>query len=102
MSTGIRSGDNPGRAGTAALLGWTNVGKSTLLNRLVGDKLAAVSDAAQTTRNRIAGVCNVTGRGQVVFVDTPGLHRPRFKMNRAMIRLAHAAPSSRTPLKCVG
>lgn len=72
-----------------ALLGWTNVGKSTLLNRLVGDKIAAVADVAQTTRNRITGVLNLPGRGQIVFVDTPGLHRPRFKMNREMVRQAH-------------
>jgi GTP-binding protein Era len=72
-------------------LGWTNVGKSTLLNRLVGIKLAAVSDVSQTTRNRIMGVLNLPGRGQIVFIDTPGLHRPRFKMNRAMVELSHRA-----------
>jgi GTP-binding protein Era len=71
-----------------ALIGWTNVGKSTLLNRLVGDKIAAVADVAQTTRRRIRGVMHVRGRGQIVFVDTPGLHRPRFAMNRAMVELA--------------
>ena len=76
----------PERAGTAALVGWTNVGKSTLLNRLVGDKIAAVADVAQTTRNRITGVRNVARRGQIAFVDTPGLHRPRHKMNREMVR----------------
>ena len=75
------------RAGFVALVGWTNVGKSTLLNRLVGTKLAAVADAAQTTRNRILGVRNIPERGQIVFVDTPGLHRPRHRMNRAMIRI---------------
>ncbi len=77
--------DSKFRAGTAAILGWTNVGKSTLLNRLVGVKLAAVADVAQTTRHRISAVRSVAGRGQIVFIDTPGLHRPRYKMNRAML-----------------
>jgi GTP-binding protein Era len=75
------------RCGSVALLGWTNVGKSTLLNRLVGAKLAAVSPAAQTTRHRITGVVQLP-RGQVAFVDTPGLHEPRFRMNRAMVEQA--------------
>jgi len=79
------------RSGFVALLGWTNVGKSTLLNRLVGTKLAAVADVSQTTRNRIMGVCNLPGRGQIVFIDTPGLHRPRYRMNRAMVAVARQA-----------
>jgi len=69
-------------------MGWTNVGKSTLLNRIVGEKVAAVAEVPQTTRNRIQGVRNVPGRGQVIFVDSPGLHRPRHRMNRNMVRLA--------------
>lgn len=76
------------RCGLVALLGWTNVGKSTLLNRLVGEKLAAVADAPQTTRNRITGVLTLSGRGQLVFVDTPGFHKPRYRMNRTMVELA--------------
>jgi GTP-binding protein Era len=75
-------------SGFAALVGWTNVGKSTLLNRIVGEKVAAVSEVPQTTRNRILGVRTLPGRGQVAFVDTPGLHRPRHRMNRNMVRLA--------------
>ena len=78
----------PHRAGFAALMGWTNVGKSTLMNRIVGEKVAAVAEVPQTTRNRIQGIRNVPGRGQVVFVDSPGLHRPRHRMNRNMVRLA--------------
>ncbi len=77
------------RAGVVALLGWTNVGKSTLLNRLVGTKLSAVAEAPQTTRFRIMGVRNVAGAGQIAFVDTPGLHEPRTKMNRSMLRRVH-------------
>ena len=79
------------KAGQVAIVGWTNVGKSTLLNRLVGEKLAAVADVTQTTRHRIIGVRPVPGRGQVVFVDTPGFHRPRERMNRAMVESARSA-----------
>ncbi len=79
------------RAGYVAVLGWTNVGKSTLVNRLVGAKIAAVSDVAQTTRHRITGVATLEGRGQVVFVDTPGIHDPRHRMNRAMVETAREA-----------
>lgn len=76
------------RSGFAALLGWTNVGKSTLLNRLVGVKLAAVADVAQTTRHRIVGARTDPEGGQILFVDTPGLHEPRHRMNRAMVETA--------------
>ncbi len=79
------------RAGFVALLGWTNVGKSSLLNRLVGTRLAAVADASQTTRRPITGVRTLSGRGQLVFVDTPGLHRPRYKMNRSMVAATQRA-----------
>jgi GTP-binding protein Era len=71
-----------------ALAGWTNVGKSTLLNRLIGEKVAAVSPVAQTTRNRITGVLSLGDSGQIVFLDTPGFHRPKYRMNRAMVQVA--------------
>jgi GTP-binding protein Era len=70
-----------------ALVGRPNAGKSTLLNRLVGEKLAIVSDKPQTTRNRIIGVRNYEG-AQVVFVDTPGVHRPLHRLNVRMVDTA--------------
>jgi GTP-binding protein Era len=71
-------------AGTVAILGRPNVGKSTLLNRIVGEKLAIVTPKPQTTRNRITGVYN-GDRGQIVFVDTPGVHGARKGLNRFMV-----------------
>ena len=82
------------KSGHVAIAGWTNVGKSTLLNRLVGEKIAAVADVPQTTRHRITGVLSLPGRGQIVFVDTPGFHHPRERMNRAMIGAAREALTS--------
>lgn len=76
------------RSGFVSIAGWTNVGKSTLLNRLVGEKIAAVSPVAQTTRRRIVGALRVAGRGQALFVDTPGFHVPERRMNRAMVENA--------------
>jgi GTP-binding protein Era len=71
-------------AGTVAILGRPNVGKSTLLNRIVGEKLAIVTPKPQTTRNRITGVYN-NPRGQIVFVDTPGVHGAKKELNRFMV-----------------
>jgi GTPase len=75
------------KAGFVSLVGLPNAGKSTLLNRLVGTKLAIVSDKPQTTRNRILGVRNYPG-GQVVYLDTPGIHRPVHRMNVRMLDAA--------------
>jgi GTP-binding protein Era len=71
-------------AGTVAILGRPNVGKSTLLNRIVGEKLAIVTPKPQTTRDRITGVYN-DPRGQIVFVDTPGVHGAKRGLNRYMV-----------------
>ena len=75
------------KSGFVSLVGRPNAGKSTLLNRLVGTKLAIVSDKPQTTRNRIRGVRNYAD-AQVVFVDTPGIHRPLHRMNVRMVDTA--------------
>jgi GTP-binding protein Era len=73
--------------GSVAIVGRSNVGKSTLLNRLLREKIAIVSDKPQTTRTRILGVAHVEG-GQIVFLDTPGFHEPRHLLNRRMVRTA--------------
>lgn len=73
--------------GFVSLIGRPNAGKSTLLNRLVGTKLAIVSDKPQTTRNRIVAVRNYPD-GQVVFTDTPGIHKPLHRMNVRMLDAA--------------
>jgi GTP-binding protein Era len=75
------------KAGFVALVGRPNAGKSTLLNRFVGQKLAIVSDKPQTTRHRIVGVRSAPG-GQMVFIDTPGIHKPAHRMNRRMVQAA--------------
>lgn len=80
------------KAGFVALVGRPNAGKSTLLNKLVGQKVAIVSDKPQTTRNRIVGVRNYAdaaiGEGQIVFVDTPGVHKPLHRLNVRMVDAA--------------
>ncbi len=78
----------PGRrAGSVALVGRPNAGKSTLMNRLLAEKLAIVSDKPQTTRHRLVGILS-DERGQMVFYDTPGIHRPLHRLNKQMVRHA--------------
>ena len=75
------------KSGYVSLIGRPNAGKSTLINAIVGAKVAIVSDKPQTTRGRILGVKNYPD-GQVVFVDTPGIHRPLHRMNVRMVDAA--------------
>jgi GTP-binding protein Era len=79
------------RFGYVSLVGRPNAGKSTLMNRLIGTKIAIVSDKPQTTRNRILGVRTYEGRGQVAYLDTPGIHRPQHRMNVRMLDAARDA-----------
>ena len=77
-------------SGYAALIGRPNAGKSTLLNRIVGEKIAAVSNKPQTTRHRIKGIYT-SDSGQIVFLDTPGVHKPGHLLNRRMMAAVHDA-----------
>jgi GTP-binding protein Era len=78
------------RSGFVALIGRPNAGKSTLLNHLVGEKIAAVSNKPQTTRHKIQGIVTRED-GQIVFVDTPGVHKPGYLLNRRMMAAVHDA-----------
>ncbi|MGH9649014.1 MAG: GTPase Era, partial [Terriglobales bacterium] len=87
-------------SGFVSILGRPNAGKSTLLNALVGQKLAIVTPKPQTTRNRILGIVNVPGGkgttpGQIVLIDTPGVHKPDTPLNRRMMQEVHDALAGR-------
>ncbi|HKQ97452.1 MAG TPA: GTPase Era [Candidatus Polarisedimenticolia bacterium] len=81
------AGGDGGRCGFVALVGRPNVGKSTLMNRLVGAKLSIVSDVPQTTRVPVRGILHRPGL-QIVFIDTPGIHKPRHRLNEEMVKIA--------------
>jgi len=78
------------RAGFVAIIGKPNVGKSTLLNAMVGEKVTIVSPKPQTTRRQIRGILSLPA-AQIIFVDTPGIHQPQHKLGRALVRDARAA-----------
>ena len=77
------------KSGFVALIGRPNVGKSTLMNHVVGKKVAIMSDKPQTTRNRIRGIFT-DERGQIVFLDTPGIHKPKSKLGEHLVQTAQA------------
>src|SRR5438045_8081894 len=88
------------RSGVVSIIGRPNARKSTLLNALVGEKLAIVTHKPQTTRNRIQGIVNVKNKkgkttGQVIFIDTPGVHKPDSPLSRRMMQEVYDALESR-------
>jgi GTP-binding protein Era len=87
-------------SGFVAILGRPNVGKSSIMNRFVGEKVAIVSDRPQTTRTKILGVASGDG-WQIVFVDTPGLHKPRTKLGEYMVKAAQDARDGVDAVLCV-
>ncbi len=92
--------DKKFRSGFVAILGRPNVGKSSLMNRFVGEKVAIISNHPQTTRNKLLGVA--TGEDwQIVFVDTPGLHKPRTKLGEYMMKAADDAKEGVDAVLCV-
>lgn len=78
------------KSGFIAIIGRPNVGKSTLLNRIVGQKVAIMSDKAQTTRNKIQGIYT-TQKAQLIFIDTPGIHKPKHRLGDFMVETAYSA-----------
>ena len=78
------------KSGFVALIGRTNVGKSTLINMLVGEKIAAMANKVQTTRTAIRGIVN-RENSQIIFIDTPGIHKPTTKLNNTMIETSFSS-----------
>lgn len=83
----IITGESEFKSGFISIIGRPNVGKSTFLNRVIGQKIAIMSDKPQTTRNKVQGVLT-TNDAQMVFIDTPGIHKPKHKLGDFMIKLA--------------
>jgi GTP-binding protein Era len=84
--------NNKFKFGFVSIIGRPNVGKSTLLNAIIGEKIVITSDKPQTTRNRIQGIHNIPD-GQIVFIDTPGIHKSKSRLNRGMVDVAMSAIS---------
>ena len=84
--------NNNFKSGFVSIIGRPNVGKSTLLNAIIGEKIVITSDKPQTTRNRIQGIHNIPF-GQIVFIDTPGIHAGRSRLNKSMVDVARSAIS---------
>lgn len=82
--------EKPFHSGFVSIIGRPNVGKSTMLNRILGDKITITSDKPQTTRNRVQGIFNRPD-AQIIFVDTPGIHQPRSILNKFMVETALAS-----------
>ena len=81
-------------SGFVSLVGRPNVGKSTLMNRLIGEKIAIISNKPQTTRNRVQSILTKDDF-QIVFIDAPGIHRPRHKLGEYMVKSAETTWNSR-------
>src|SRR5689334_21863189 len=80
------------KSGFVSIIGRPNVGKSTLMNQIIGQKIAIMSDKPQTTRNKIHGVYT-SEQGQIVFLDTPGIHKPTSKLGDYMTKVAQSTLS---------
>ncbi len=91
MTSHSKQNSQPKRSGFISIVGLTNVGKSTLMNALVGTKISIVSHKVQTTRQRILGIC-IRHQTQLIFMDTPGYFKPQKRLDRAMVSAALAAP----------
>lgn len=83
----LQDNNNPFKSGFISIIGRPNVGKSTFLNRVVGQKIAIMSDKPQTTRNKVQGVVT-TDHSQLIFIDTPGIHKPKHKLGDFMVKSA--------------
>ena len=93
--------DNNFRSGFVAIIGRPNVGKSTLMNHLIGQKIAITSDKPQTTRNRIQTVYTCE-KGQIVFLDTPGIHKAKNKLGEYMVAVAERSLNEFYAIMCLG
>ena len=80
--------ENKHRTGFAALVGRPNVGKSTLMNGMIGEKISIMSDRPQTTRNKIMGILS-DNQAQIMFLDTPGIHKPKNKLGEYMVSVVN-------------